>query len=54
MTIRVSKEDLDHYNVTSLPLADGSGFASQMFVAHELHCLVSKQRCVGKGQTDII
>ncbi|KAI5859361.1 hypothetical protein GGS23DRAFT_324159 [Durotheca rogersii] len=38
-TIRVSKEDLDYYNVTSLPLADGSGFASELFVTHELHCL---------------
>ncbi|EED16330.1 conserved hypothetical protein [Talaromyces stipitatus ATCC 10500] len=38
-TIRVSKEDLDYYNITSLPLADGSGFASELFVTHELHCL---------------
>ncbi|KAF7680202.1 hypothetical protein GT037_001853 [Alternaria burnsii] len=37
--IRVSEEDLQYYNVTSLPLADGSGFASQIFMAHELHCL---------------
>ncbi|KAI1098862.1 hypothetical protein F4804DRAFT_323670 [Jackrogersella minutella] len=41
-TIRVAKEDLDYYNVTSLPLADGSGFASELFVTHELHCLVSR------------
>lgn len=40
-TIRVAKEDLDYYNVTSLPLADGSGFASEIFMTHELHCLVS-------------
>lgn len=39
-TIRVSKEDLDFYNVTSLPLADGSGYASETFMTHELHCLV--------------
>ncbi|KAI0381223.1 hypothetical protein F5Y04DRAFT_86075 [Hypomontagnella monticulosa] len=38
-TIRVAKEDLAYYNVTSLPLADGSGFASELFVTHELHCL---------------
>lgn len=40
MTFRVSKRDLDFYNVTSLPLADGSGYASATFVSHELHCLV--------------
>lgn len=39
--IKVSKEDLDYYNVTSLPLADGSGFASEIFMTHEIHCLVS-------------
>ena len=38
--IRVSKSDLDFHNVTSLPLADGSGYASQLGVFHELHCLV--------------
>ncbi|KAL6704156.1 hypothetical protein ACN47E_008716 [Coniothyrium glycines] len=37
--IRVSKEDLDYYNVTSLPLADGSGYASEIFMTHEIHCL---------------
>ncbi|MCJ1446153.1 MAG: hypothetical protein MMC23_006658 [Stictis urceolatum] len=37
--IRVSKSDLDFHNVTSLPLADGSGYASQLGVFHELHCL---------------
>ena len=39
--IKVSAEDLGYYNVTSLPLADGSGFASEIFMTHELHCLVS-------------
>ncbi|KZZ89201.1 hypothetical protein AAL_07849 [Moelleriella libera RCEF 2490] len=39
--IRVTKEDLDFYNITSLPLQDGAGFASELFVSHELHCLVS-------------
>jgi hypothetical protein len=38
--IRVTREDLNYYNVTSLPLADGSGFASEIFMTHELHCLV--------------
>ncbi|KAI4624451.1 hypothetical protein J4E83_004125 [Alternaria metachromatica] len=37
--IRVAREDLDYYNVTSLPLADGSGYASEIFMTHELHCL---------------
>lgn len=41
-TIRVAKEDLDYYNITSLPLADGSGFASELFMTHELNCLVSR------------
>lgn len=40
VTFRVSKRDLDYYNVTSLPLADGSGYASETFMTHELHCLV--------------
>ncbi|KAI0014797.1 hypothetical protein F4780DRAFT_766845 [Xylariomycetidae sp. FL0641] len=38
-TIRVSEQDLEFYNVTSLPLADGSGYASELFLTHELHCL---------------
>lgn len=37
--IRVSKADLDFHNITSLPLADGSGYAGQLGVFHELHCL---------------
>jgi hypothetical protein len=41
-TIWVTKKDLEFYNVTSLPLANGSGFASEIFMTHELHCLVSK------------
>jgi hypothetical protein len=41
-TIRVAKEDLSYYNVTSLPLKDGSGFASEIFMTHELHCLVGE------------
>ncbi|MCJ1367571.1 hypothetical protein MMC16_006705 [Acarospora aff. strigata] len=38
-TFRVSKEDLDFYNITSIPLADGSGYATETFMTHELHCL---------------
>ena len=37
----MSKEDLDFYNVTSIPLADGSGYATETFMTHELHCLVA-------------
>ena len=33
------REDLAFHNVTSLPLADGSGFTSELGVHHELHCL---------------
>ncbi|PQE18761.1 tat pathway signal sequence protein [Rutstroemia sp. NJR-2017a WRK4] len=38
--IRVSSEDLAYYNLTSIPLADGSGYAAELGVHHELHCLV--------------
>ncbi|KAI0100069.1 hypothetical protein GGR51DRAFT_533740 [Nemania sp. FL0031] len=47
-TIRVSKEDLDYYNVTSLPLADGSGYASELFMTHELHCLKKVRQWIYK------
>ncbi|CEJ87240.1 hypothetical protein VHEMI04349 [[Torrubiella] hemipterigena] len=47
-TIRVSKEDLDYYNVTSLPFADGSGYASEIFMTHELHCLKKIRQWVYK------
>ncbi|KAF3396581.1 hypothetical protein DPV78_008391 [Talaromyces pinophilus] len=47
-TIRVSKEDLDYYNVTSLPLTDGMGFASGLFVTHELHCLKKVRQYIYK------
>ncbi|KAF7536865.1 hypothetical protein G7054_g4160 [Neopestalotiopsis clavispora] len=46
--IRVSEEDLNYYNVTSLPLADGSGFASELFVTHELHCLKKVRQWIYK------
>ena len=61
--MRVSKADLQYYNLTSIPLADGSGYAAELGVFHELHCLVrfpaypyaSKKPpligCVGKDQT---
>ncbi|KAI8629702.1 hypothetical protein F5Y19DRAFT_475152 [Xylariaceae sp. FL1651] len=47
-TIRVSKADLDYYNITSLPLADGSGFASELFMTHELHCLKKVRQWIYK------
>ncbi|OKL62771.1 hypothetical protein UA08_01851 [Talaromyces atroroseus] len=47
-TIRVAKEDLDYYNVTSLPLADGSGYASELFMTHELHCLKKVRQWIYK------
>ncbi|KAI3318835.1 hypothetical protein HD806DRAFT_304120 [Xylariaceae sp. AK1471] len=47
-TIRVSKADLEYYNVTSLPLADGSGFASELFMTHELHCLKKVRQWIYK------
>lgn len=37
--IRVSREDLEYYNLTSVPMADGSGYAAELGVHHELHCL---------------
>ena len=39
--IRVSKEDLDKINRTSVPLLDGSGYMASLDVYHQLHCLVS-------------
>jgi len=50
--IKVSGEDLDYYNVTSLPLADGSGFASEIFMTHELHCLVCAKPPSRPGKAD--
>lgn len=38
--IRVTREDLEYYNLTSIALADGSGYAAELGVHHELHCLV--------------
>ncbi|KAI5364409.1 hypothetical protein J4E82_011476 [Alternaria postmessia] len=46
--IKVSEEDLAYYNVTSLPLADGSGYASEIFMTHELHCLKKIRQWVYK------
>ena len=37
--IRVPSSDLSFYNLTSIPLADGSGYAAELGVHHELHCL---------------
>lgn len=38
--MRVSASDLAYFNLTSIPLADGSGYAAELGVHHELHCLV--------------
>lgn len=37
--IRVSAADLMYFNLSSIPLANGSGFAAELGVHHELHCL---------------
>lgn len=37
---RVSQEDLDTFNLTSVPLAAGSGYVAMFRAHHELHCLV--------------
>ncbi|KAI9658361.1 MAG: hypothetical protein M1821_002494 [Bathelium mastoideum] len=37
--MRVSKEDLERVNRTSIPLGNGGGFYGEMAVFHELHCL---------------
>ena len=42
--INVTQQDLAYYNLTSIPLADGSGFAAELGVHHELHCLVSRRQ----------
>lgn len=41
--MRVSEDDLRFYDVSSIPLADGSGYAAEFGVFHELHCLVGCQ-----------
>jgi Mycotoxin biosynthesis protein UstYa len=46
-TIRVSGADLAYYNVTSLPLSDG-GYASELFMTHELHCLKKVRQWIYK------
>lgn len=40
----MTQQDLAYYNLTSIPLADGSGYAAELGVHHELHCLVSRRR----------
>ncbi|PMD17890.1 hypothetical protein NA56DRAFT_577983, partial [Hyaloscypha hepaticicola] len=37
--IRISKEDLDRINRTSVALLDGSGYFGTLDVHHQLHCL---------------
>ena len=38
----MSAADLEYFNLSSIPLADGSGFAAELGVHHELHCLVCR------------
>ena len=40
MTIKISQQDLDMINETSIALRDGSGFIAELAVYHELHCIV--------------
>lgn len=49
--MRVSLSDLQYYNLTSIPLADGSGYAAELGVFHELHCLVGPFTisCIPRG-----
>jgi hypothetical protein len=37
--MRISAAELQPYNTTSVPLADGSGYLAKMGFYHELHCL---------------
>lgn len=43
-TIRLTDEDLEAINDTSVPLRRGGGHLDMMTVFHELHCLVSPFR----------
>jgi hypothetical protein len=38
--IKVSENDLAALNLSSVALADGSGYIAELGVFHELHCLV--------------
>lgn len=44
MTIRVSREELELGNQTSVPLPNG-GYMAWLGVFHELHCVVGKLYC---------
>ncbi|KAJ6442617.1 GTP:AMP phosphotransferase, mitochondrial [Purpureocillium lavendulum] len=46
--VRVSKEDLDRINRTSVPLLDGSGYMAGLDVYHQLHCLRYVRRYLHK------
>ena len=48
--INVTQQDLAYYNLTSIPLADGSGYAAELGVHHELHCLVSRRVLARQGR----
>ncbi|KAI9696306.1 MAG: hypothetical protein M1820_008229 [Bogoriella megaspora] len=44
MTIKVSQDDLDQLNETSIAFRDRSGFIAELAVYHELHCIVRSRR----------
>jgi len=41
MNIRLPPSYVTHHNLAAVKLADGIGYAGQLGVYHELHCLVS-------------
>lgn len=41
--IRLTKEEVDRMNKTSIMLADGSGYYGQISAYHHLHCLVKRR-----------
>ena len=42
--MRISEEDLQAVNRTSITLGNGGGYYGEMAVFHELHCLVREYR----------
>jgi Mycotoxin biosynthesis protein UstYa len=39
--VKAQKDELRRANLTSIPLADGSGYFATLDVFHQIHCLVS-------------
>ena len=50
MSIRVSAEELEKINRTSVHLPEGGGFMAWLEIFHELHCVVSNF----SGDVDVI